>query len=305
MSFANAFHGVMGCATRARACAGRTLAVAGIGLGLAGCDTLASLNPLDRPETYKTEIVEIQPAEEMYNAGLNRLERGDPGAAAERFGNLEKQHPNTEWARRALVMKAYSNFTAQAYEDAISGSTLYLQLHPQTPEAAYAQYILAMSYFNQIPDITRDQERTGRAILAMQQLIERYPRSEYVEDTRAKLQFAYDQLAGKEMQVGRYYLERRNYTGAINRFRNVVAEYQTTRHVEEALARLTEAYMAMGLTDEAQTAAAVLGHNFPDSQWYRDSYVLLQTGGLEPRENRGSWISRAFTGFTRTVGLTN
>jgi outer membrane protein assembly factor BamD len=162
-----------------------------------------------------------------------------------------------------------------------------------------------MSYFNQIPDVTRDQERTGRAILAMQALLERYPNSEYVEDTRAKLQFAYDQLAGKEMEVGRFYLERRNYSGAINRFRNVVAEYQTTRHVEEALARLTEAYLAMGITDEAQTAAAVLGHNFPDSPWYRDSYALLQSGGLEPRENTGSWISRAFTGFSRVVGFSN
>lgn len=305
MSFANAFHGAKVRAASAKASAARALVVFGVGLGLAGCDTLASLNPLDRPETYKTEIVEVQAPQEMYNAGLSRLERNDPTAAAERFANLERQHPNSDWARRALVMKAFSHFSAGAYEDSINASTLYLQLHPQSAEAAYAQYILAMSYYNQIPDVTRDQERTGRAILAMQLLIERYPNSEYVEDTRAKLQFAYDQLAGKEMEVGRFYLERRNYTGAINRFRNVVSEFQTTRHIEEALARLTEAYMAMGLTDEAQTAAAVLGHNFPDSQWYRDSYVLLQSGGLEPRENRGSWISRAFAGFTRTVGLTN
>jgi outer membrane protein assembly factor BamD len=305
MSFANALRSAKTRASNTKALAARASVVIGLGLALAGCETLANLNPLDRPETYKTEIVEVVPAQEMYNQGLSRLERGDASAAADRFAELERQYPNTDWARRALVMKAYSNFTAQAYDDAIGDSTLYLQLHPNTAEAAYAQYILAMSYYNQIPDITRDQERTGRAILAMQALIERYPNSEYVEDTRAKLQFAYDQLAGKEMEVGRFYLERRNYSGAINRFRNVVAEYQTTRHIEEALARLTEAYMAMGITDEAQTAAAVLGHNFPDSQWYRDSYVLLQSGGLEPRENTGSWISRAFAGFARTVGLTN
>jgi outer membrane protein assembly factor BamD len=303
MSFANALRSAKNRASSTKALAARASVVIGLGIALAGCETLANLNPLDRPERYETQIVEVVPAQEMYNDGLSRLERGDPARAAERFAELERRHPNTDWARRALVMKAYSNFTAGAYDDAIGDSSLYLQLHPNTAEAAYAQYILAMSYYNQIPDITRDQERTGRAILAMQALIERYPRSEYVEDTRAKLQFAYDQLAGKEMQVGRFYLERRNYSGAINRFRNVVAEYQTTRHIEEALARLTEAYMAMGITDEAQTAAAVLGHNFPDSQWYRDSYVLLQSGGLEPRENTGSWISRAFTGFTRTIGL--
>jgi outer membrane protein assembly factor BamD len=298
MSFANALWS-------AKTRAARIIFVFGVGVGLSGCETLASLNPLDRAERYTTEIVEVVPAQEMYNDALGRLERGDAAGAAEKFSDLERRHPGSEWARRALVMKAYSNFTAQSYDDAINASTLYLQLHPNTAEAAYAQYILAMSYYNQIPDVTRDQERTGRAILAMQTLIERYPNSEYVEDTRAKLQFAYDQLAGKEMEVGRFYLERRNYPGAINRFRNVVSQFQTTRHIEEALARLTEAYMAMGLADEAQTAAAVLGHNFPDSQWYRDSYVLLQSGGLEPRENRGSWISRAFTGFTRTVGLTN
>ncbi len=296
MSFANAFSG-------AKACAARTALIVALGIGLAGCDTLASLNPLDRPETYEPEIVEQVPAEELYNRGLARVESGDAAGAAEIFDDLEKQYPYSEWARRALIMTAYSNFEARAYDDAIGAATRYLQLYPATDDAAYAQYILAVSYYNQIPDITRDQEQTGRAILALQELIDRYPRSEYVADARAKIQVAYDQIAGKEMEVGRYYLERRNYTGAINRFRNVVAEYQTTRHVEEALSRLTEAYFAMGIVDEAQTAAAVLGHNFPDSPWYRDAYTLLQSGGLEPRENRGSWISRAFAGFTRTVGL--
>jgi outer membrane protein assembly factor BamD len=306
MSFANALRSAKNRASSTKALAARASVVIGLGIALAGCETLANLNPLDRPERYETQIVEVVPAQEMYNDGLSRLERGDPARAAERFAELERRHPNTDWARRALVMKAYSNFTAGAYDDAIGDSSLYLQLHPNTAEAAYAQYILAMSYYNQIPDITRDQERTGRAILAMQALIERYPRSEYVEDTRAKLQFAYDQLAGKEMSgwalLSRTPQElhgRRSIASATS-----LGKYQTTRHIGGgACYRLTEAYMAMGITDEAQTAAAVLGHNFPDSQWYRDSYVLLQSGGLEPRENTGSWISRAFTGFTRTIGL--
>jgi outer membrane protein assembly factor BamD len=155
---------------------------------------------------------------------------------------------------------------------------------------------MASSYYDQIPDITRDQEKSERAILALQELVQRYPNSEYVADAKKKIQVASDQLAGKELEVGRFYLQKRNYAGAINRFRQVVSRYQTTRHVEEALERLTEAYMAMGIVNEAQTAAAVLGHNFPDSPWYKDAHALLTKGGVEPREDSQSWISKAFRG---------
>src|SRR5690606_817104 len=174
----------------------------------------------------------------------------------------------------------------------------FIAQNPASPDAAYAQYIMGMSYFNQIPDATRDQERTERAIAVLQELVTKYPKSEYVLDAREKILIARDQLAGKEMNVGRFYLEKRNYTGAVNRFRDVITKYQTTRHVEEALMRLTEAYMALGITNEAQTAAAVLGHNFPDSPWYKDAYTLLESGGLQPREDRGSYISRLFSGFS-------
>ncbi len=292
MSFANAFSG-------AKAGISRALVIAGLGLALAGCDTMTSLNPFDRAETYTPEIIEQKPAQELYNEGLARIENRDYQRAVEAFTDLEDQYPVSDWARRALVMKAFAYYSANAYDDAAGVAQSYLRQYPGSEDAAYAQYILAMSYYDQIPDITRDQERTERAILAFRELIDRYPDSEYVEDARAKLLLANDQLAGKEMEVGRFYLNQRNYTGAINRFRNVVSNYQTTRHVEEALSRLTEAYFALGITDEAQTAAAVLGHNFPESRWYRDAYVLLETGGLEPRENRQSWISRAFADFTR------
>ncbi|MCC5976766.1 MAG: outer membrane protein assembly factor BamD [Salinarimonas sp.] len=292
MSFANAFLG-------AKAGISRALFVAGLGLTLAACDTMTSLNPFDRAERYTPEIIEQKPAQELYNEGLARIESRDYQRAVESFTRLEDQYPVSDWARRALVMKAFAYYSANAYDDAIGVAQSYLRQYPGSEDAAYAQYIMAMSYYDQIPDITRDQERTERAILAFQELIDRYPNSEYVEDARAKLLLANDQLAGKEMEVGRYYLNQRNYTGAINRFRNVVSNYQTTRHVEEALSRLTEAYFALGITDEAQTAAAVLGHNFPESRWYRDAFVLLESGGLEPRENRQSWISRAFADFTR------
>jgi outer membrane protein assembly factor BamD len=168
-----------------------------------------------------------------------------------------------------------------------------VSLYPSTPDAAYAQYIVGLSYHRQIRDVTQDQKEARRTIEAMDELVQRWPDSEYVEDAKAKMRFARDQLAGKEMQVGRYYLERREYIAAMKRFRVVVESYSNTRHIEEALARLVEGYYAMGLASEAQTAAAVLGHNYPDSPWYKDSYALLQSGGLEPRENTGSWLSKA------------
>ncbi len=297
MSFAKAYSGAKAAATRA-------LLVAACGTMLAGCDTVSSLNPFSKGDTYKPEIVPEVPAEQLYNDGLARIQKGDHTGAAKKFGDLEKQNPYSEWSRKALIMTAYANYEGGAYEDSITASRRYLQLYPATPDSAYAQYLLAMSQYNQIPDITRDQDKTEKALLALQELIDRYPKSEYSADAKEKIQVARDQLAGKEMDVGRFYLQKRNYTGAINRFRTVVARYQTTRHVEEALERLTEAYMAMGIVGEAQTAAAVLGHNFPDSPWYKDAYTLVAKGGLEPREDSESWISKAFRGIPRVAQKT-
>ena len=279
----------------------RAVFLVACGFALAGCDTLSSINPFDKTEKYKMEIVAEVPAEQLYNDGLARMQRGDTDGAAKKFGDVEKQHPYSDWSRRAMIMTAFAHYQGQRYEDSINASRRYLQLHPATNDAAYAQYLLAMSHFNQIPDVTRDQERSEKALAALQELVDRYPKSEYVADARQRMQVARDQIAGKEMEVGRFYLSKRNYTGAINRFRNVVAQYQQTRHVEEALQRLTEAYMAMGIVGEAQTAAAVLGHNFPDSPWYKDAYALLKTNGLEPRESGVSWISRAFRGVPRVA----
>ncbi len=280
--------------------AGPALAL-GAALLLGGCDTMSSLNPFDRPEVYKPEIVAEVPADRLYNEGLARLQNGDSEGASKKFDEIDKNAPFSPYAKKGLILAAYTNYQANKWEEAITASRRFIAQNPASPDAAYAQYIMAMSYFNQIPDATRDQERTERAIVALEELVAKYPRSEYVLDAKEKLLIARDQLAGKEMNVGRYYLEKRNYTGAVNRFRDVITKYQTTRHVEEALMRLTEAYMALGITNEAQTAAAVLGHNFPDSPWYKDSYVLLESGGLAPREDRGSYISRAFQGFSRAV----
>lgn len=282
--------------------AGRA-ALIGAGLvGLAGCDTIASLNPFDQGEKYEMKIVPDVPAQKVYDQGLSRLKSDDHEGAAKKFADLSKNYPYSDWARRGLIMEAFSNYEAQKWEDAITASKSYLAKYPNTKDAAYAQYLMAMSNFNQIPDVTRDQDRSEKALAALQELVQKYPNSEYTSDARSRIQIARDQLAGNEMEIGRFYLQKRNYTAAINRFRDVVSKYQTTRHVEEALERLTEAYYALGLTGEAQTAAAVLGHNFPDSPWYKDAFALLKSGGLEPREDSGSWISQAFKGL-RTIAV--
>jgi len=253
------------------------------GLVLSACSSDEPLAP----------FVDI-PAEKSYNAGIAYLQQGDYGNATKEFNKVDEQHPYSEWARKSLIMTTYTNYTRGNFTDAITSGQRYLALYPGSEDAAYAQWMIAQSYFNQMPDISRDQAQTQKAMAAMQELVTRYPDSPYAAEGKKRLDIARDQLAGKEMDIGRYYLNRKQYIGAINRFKTVVQDYQTTRHVEEALERLTEAYFALGVVDEAQTAAAVLGHNYPDSRWYKDAYTLLTNNGLQPRENGTSWISKAF-----------
>ena len=246
----------------------------------------------------KDETPPDEAADRLYNEGLYLLNiKKRPTEAAKKFEEVDRQHPYSEWARKALLMSSYAYYQASDYENCVAGAQRYITLHPGSSDAAYAQYLIGASYFDEIPDITRDQARTEKALASLQEVVRKYPTSEYANSAKQKIQIAYDQLAGKEMQIGRFYLEHKDYTGAINRFKIVVTKYQTTRHVEEALERLTEAYMALGIVEEAQTAAAVLGHNFPDSVWYKHAYTLVKTGGVEPSENKGSWISKAFRGI--------
>lgn len=241
----------------------------------------------------------VDPPDLLYNEALAQLNAGDSRKAGTKFDEIDKEHPYSEYARRALIMSTYLNFRQGKYQDAVNDGQRYVTLFPASPDAAYAQYLIGESYFRQIPDVTRDQDLSEKAIAAMGEVVSKYPDSEYVNDARQKIDVARDQLAGKEMQIGRYYEERREYLAAVNRFKSVVENYQTTRHVEEALLRLTECYLALGIVPEAQTAAAILGHNFPDSQWYQDSYKLLGKAGVAPQENQGSWISRAFRRSSR------
>ncbi len=237
--------------------------------------------------------IETDPPETLYNQGLANIKAGNIVEASRKFDAIDAQHPFSEWSQKALVMSTFTKYRLARYTDAVTAGNRYLNLYPRSDDAAYVQYLVGLSYWKQIVNVTQDQKTSMQTIDAMQKVVDNYPDSEYVDDAQAKIRFARDQLAGKEMQVGRYYLERKEYLAAISRFRVVVEKYPNTNQIEEALARLVEAYYAMGVVQEAQTAAAVLGHNYPDSQWYADSYKLLKSGGLEPRENSGSWIARA------------
>jgi outer membrane protein assembly factor BamD len=267
------------------------VALVGLSVPLSGCGTGALWDKFfAKDDTFVEE-----PADKLYNEGLYLMnQKHDPKAASKKFEEVDRQHPYSDWARKSLLMSSYAFYQAGDYDSCIGAATRYVTLHPGSPDAAYAQYLIAASHYDQIPDVSRDQGRTEKAISALNEVVRKYPTSEYAVSAKAKLEGARDQLAGKEMEIGRENLQKRNYIGAINRFKTVVTQYQTTRHVEEALARLTEAYMAIGIIDEAQTAAAVLGHNFPDSRWYKDAYNLVKSGGVEPSENTGSYISKAF-----------
>ena len=271
---------------------GLAAGLAGLAISLGGCSSMTEAwdKVFNKDDTFVEE-----PAEKLYNEGLFLMnDKHNPKEASKKFEEVDRQHPYSDLARKSLLMSAYAFYSANDYDSCIGAATRYVTLHPGSPDAAYAQFLIAASHYDQIPDVTRDQGRTEKAIAALEEVVRKYPTSEYAVSAKSKLEAARDQLAGREMSVGRYYMEKRNYTAAINRFKTVVTQYQTTRHVEEALARLTEAYMAIGIVSEAQTAAAVLGHNFPDSRWYKDAYNLVKSGGVEPSEDRGSYISKAF-----------
>ncbi len=263
---------------------------------LGGCSNMGSMGDMfDKLKGNKDDSFVDEPADKLYNEGLYIMNKeNDPKAASKKFEEVDRQHPYSDLARKSLLMSAYAYYSAGDYDNCIGAATRYVTLHPGSPDAAYAQYLIASSQYDQIPDVSRDQGRTEKAIASLEEVIRKYPNSEYATNAKKKLEGARDQLAAKEMAIGRYYMDKRDFTAAINRYKTVVTRYQTTRHVEEALARLTEAYMAIGIVSEAQTAAAILGHNFPDSRWYQDAYNLVKSGGLEPSENKGSWISQAF-----------
>lgn len=234
-------------------------------------------------------------AEAIYKLGEYQLETSRKGEdAVKYFAEVERLYPYSEWAKRALIMQAYAYHRARDYEEARGAAQRFIDTYPGDADAAYAKYLLALSYYDQIDEVGRDQGLTFQALQALREVIEQYPDTEYARSAILKFDLAFDHLAAKEMEIGRYYLKRGHYTAAINRFRVVVEEFQTTSHTPEALMRLVEAYLALGLNDEAQTAGAILGHNFQSSPFYQDAHAQLRGRGLQAEARGDSWLTRVY-----------
>ena len=238
-------------------------------------------------------------AQEIFERGEFELEENNPDDAAYYFGEIERLYPYSEWAQRALIMQAFAYHRDRDYPNSRSAAQRYLDFYPVEEDAAYAQYLLALSYYDQIDEIGRDQGLTFQALQALRTVIEQYPDTEYARAAVLKFDLAFDHLAGKEMEVGRFYLKRGHYAAAVNRFRVVVEDFQTTTHTAEALHRLVESYISLGLYDEAQTAGAILGYNYQSTEWYGDSFALLKGQGLGMRSQGTNWLSSIYRQVVR------
>jgi outer membrane protein assembly factor BamD len=238
------------------------------------------------------------PPTKMFADADKMLNRGSYSDAAKKFEDLDRDHPYAPEARRAMVMASYAYYKAGKYAEAVVAGKRYTTMHPGTKDAALAHHIIASANFDEIKDPQRDQTATRKALAELKLLVQRYPDSPYTKQAANRIRIAEDVLAASEMNVGRFYLNRKNYVGAINRFKTVVAEYQTTAQVEEALYRITEANMTLGIVPEAQAAGAVLGHNFPNSEWYKRSHALLKSGGVSPQIGGDSWFTKTLKAVT-------
>ena len=261
---------------------------------LAGCSLFGGKDDETNNANKDAANYRERSVEQIYSDGWRAIYAGAWDICAATFNEVDRQHPYSVWARRAMLMSAFCSYQSNNYSGAIATADSYISLHPGSPEVAYAFYIKAISLYEQIVDIGRDQSNTEGALVALQDVVQRFPDTEYARDATLKIDLTNDHLAGKEMAVGRYYLRQGDYIGAINRFRTVVDQYQTTPQIAEALERICEAYYSLGLDSEAQTAAAVLGRNYPGSGWYKDAYNILKGRNLKPAEDNRSWISQAF-----------
>ena len=254
-------------------------------VAIAGCSALKNEPKIDI-DTYS--------AKEIYDLAEDRLAKKRPQDAAKYFSEIERLYPYSEWAKRGLIMQAFSYHKDQDYENSRSAAQRYIDFFPAAEDAAYAQYILALSYYDQISEVGRDQDVTVKALQELRLLIERYPDSKYAKDSAEKFDMAFSFLAAKEMEVGRYYLQRGYYTSAVNRFRKVVQEFRTTEQTPEALYRLIECYLSLGLRGEAQSAAAILQESYSSTQWHKDSLILLSGEGLLPDAGGQNWLSTIY-----------
>ena len=263
------------------------MAAALAGLVLSGCS--------GNRDAAQRQNLDRFTAEEIYKRGEFELENSRrPADAVIYFSEIERLYPYSEWAKRALIMQAYGHHKARNYEEARGAAQRFLDAYPGDEDAAYAQYLLALSYYDQIDDVGRDQGLTFQALQGLRTVIEQYPDSEYARSAILKFDLAFDHLAAKEMEIGRYYLKQGHYAASVNRFRVVVEEFQTTTQTPEALLRLVEAYLALGLLDEAQTAGAILGHNFQSSPFYQDAFQQLRGRGLSAESRGDSWLTNVY-----------
>ncbi len=244
-------------------------------------------------KSFKTAFEE-EPVADLYNTAMASMEAGEYEEAAKSFYDVERQHPYSKWAARAQVMAAYANYKGENYDAAIEAADRFLKLHPGHEEAPYALYLKALSYYDRISDVQRDQKMTRRAQKHLKEVVKRYPDTDYARDAKMKLDLTRDHLAGKHMAIGRYYLNQQQFLAAVNRFKTVVEDYQTTTHTPEALYRLVEAYASLGLLKEARRTAAVLGYNYPESEWFELSYWILEGGQIRPGDGSRSWLGLPF-----------
>ena len=283
----------------------RTFALALVAvLGLAAALPLAGCSAWSGGAT--ASIANPDPPDKMFADADKLLNGGYYKDAAEKYEDLERNYPFSDdpakpYARKALALASFAYYKAGDYDNAIASGSRFISLHAGSEEAALAHHVVAMSYYDQIQDPHRDQTPTVKAVEWFSKLEQSYPDSKFAAEDKNRLLVARDNLAASEMTVGRFYLSKKNYLAAINRFKKVVTDHQTTKHVEEALERLAECYMALGIKGEAQNAAAILGHNFPDSHWYKDAYVLLKSDGMEPRQDSGSWLSKVWKSTVATL----
>jgi len=239
-------------------------------------------------------VSEDKAAEEIFNSGEREILRKRYSDAAEKFTEIERLYPYSDWAKRALIMQVYSYHKDQSYDNVVSAANRFIEFHPYDKDVPYAYYLIGLSYYDRVLAIGRDQELAKEALKVFNLIKEEYPESEYASNSEIKFNFLMDHLATKEMEVGRYYLKRSHYAPAINRFRGVIEEFSTTSQVPEALHRLVEAYLSLGLVNEAQTAGAILGYNYKSSDWYERSFELLSSKGLKPKSSGNSWLNKVY-----------
>ncbi len=256
---------------------------------LAACDGGGFRGSADRSQN-----LEGYTAEQIFERGEFELSQTRTKDAVYYFSEIERLYPYSNWAKRALIMQAFASHSGKDYPESRAAAQRFIDFYPADEDAAYAQYLLALSYYDQIDEVGRDQGLTFQALQSLRTVIEVYPDSEYATSAILKFDLAFDHLAGKEMEIGRYYLRKQHYTAAINRFRVVVEDFQTTSHTPEALYRLVEGYLSLGLVNEAQTAGAILGYNYQSSEWYGDAYKLLTAQGLKMRDRGNNWLSQIY-----------